>query len=86
MIEVKKIRENEFEVTVEERGSRTRHIVALDSGYYEKLTGKKISKEELIKRSFKFLLKRESKESILSRFNLKIIARYFPEYEAIIKL
>lgn len=86
MINVKKKSETEFEVTVEERGSRTRHTVTLDDGYYEKLSGRKITKEELIERSFKFLLQRESKESILSRFNLKVINRYFPEYEARIKL
>ena len=54
--------------------------------YYEKLTHGKITKEELIERSFEFLLKRESKESILSRFNLKVINIYFPEYEFKIKL
>ena len=86
MIEVKRKSENEFIVTVEENGSRTKHVVTLDNEYYEKLTQKKITEEELIKRSFEFLLKRESKESILSRFNLKVINRYFSEYEAKIRL
>ena len=81
-IEVKRKNENEFLVTVEEDNSRTTHVVTLDNEYYEKLTQEKIVKEELIKRSFQFLLRRESKESILSRFNLKVINRYFPEYEA----
>ena len=86
MIEVKRKSENEFTVIVEEDGSRTRHVVTLDNEYYEKLTQKKITEEELIKRSFEFLLKRESKESILSRFNLKVINRYFPKYESMIRL
>ena len=30
--------------------------------------------------SFRFLLAREPKESILSRFELPVIERYFPEY------
>ena len=85
MIEVKK-KDGEFIVTVEEGGSRTRHVVTLDNEYYEKLTHGKITEKELIKRSFEFLLKRESKESILSKFNLKVINRYFPEYESKIKL
>ncbi|MEW6680805.1 MAG: hypothetical protein AB1297_07320, partial [bacterium] len=55
--------------------------VTLDDGYYQDLTKGNITKEELIERSFEFLLKREPKESILSRFNLKVINRYFPEYE-----
>ena len=75
-----------FIVTVEERGSRTRHTVTLHNEYYEKLTHGKITKEELIEKSFAFLLKRETKEAILSRFNLKVINRYFPEYESTIRL
>ena len=36
---------------------------------------------ELVRESFAFLLERESPASILSRFDLPVIARYFPEYE-----
>ena len=85
MIEVKRKYENEFIVTVEEDGSRTKYVVTVDDEYHEKLTQGKKTKEELIKRSFQFLLKREPKESILSRFNLKVINRFFPEYESEIK-
>ena len=42
------------------------------------------SAEELVRRSFEFLLEREPKESILSRFDLTVISRYFPEYERLI--
>jgi hypothetical protein len=38
--------------------------------------------EALVEASFAFLLERESKESILARFELPIIERYFPEYAA----
>ncbi len=55
--------------------------VGLDDEYWQDLTGGKITKEELIKKSFEFLLEREPKESILSRFNLRIIKQYFPEFE-----
>ncbi|MFW6138618.1 MAG: hypothetical protein ACOC7U_05540 [Spirochaetota bacterium] len=85
MIEVKKMNENEYEVEVSEGGTKSVHQVTVDDGYYNKLTGGRISREELIKKSFQFLLERESKESILSRFNLKVINRYFPEYEKKIK-
>jgi hypothetical protein len=40
-----------------------------------------MSPEDLVKKSFEFLLEREPKESILRSFNLKIISNYFPEYE-----
>jgi hypothetical protein len=92
MVEVKKKSEHEFLVIVRvgsagisEEGSKTEHIVSLDDKYYENLTQGKITKEELIKRSFDFLLEREPKESILPKFNLKVIKNYFPEYEEKIK-
>lgn len=81
MIKVKKKSEHEFIVTVEERESKTQHTVSLDDEYYQKLTGGRITKEELIRDSFEFLLEREPKESILSKFNLKVISQYFPEFE-----
>jgi hypothetical protein len=81
MIDIEKKNQNEFAVVVEERGNKTRHMVTLDDDYYYLLTQGKISKEELIRKSFQFLLEREPKESILSRFNLKVIKGYFPEFE-----
>ncbi|HXE75788.1 MAG TPA: hypothetical protein VNN18_09155 [Candidatus Xenobia bacterium] len=80
-IEVEKLREGEFRVTVAEGGSRTTHQVALTDDYYQKLTDARVTPEELIRGSFEFLLEREPKESILGRFELPVIARYFPEYE-----
>jgi hypothetical protein len=41
--------------------------------------------DDLVARSFDFLLRREPKESILRRFDLLVIARYFPEYETVIR-
>lgn len=81
MIEVKKKNSREFVVKVSEKETKTEHAVTLDDGYYENLTEGRITKEELIKRSFEFLLEREPKESILSKFNLRIINSYFPEFE-----
>ena len=81
MIEVKKKNANVFLVIVDEKGFKTEHNVELDDEYYQKLTNGKIAKEELVKKSFQFLLVREPKESILSSFNLKLIKNYFPEYE-----
>ena len=36
---------------------------------------------DLVERSFAFLLAREPKTSILARFDLPLIGRYFPDYE-----
>ena len=81
MIEVKRKNEQEFVATIKERGTRTEHIVTLDDEYYQHLTDGEITREELIEMSFEFLLEREPKESIFSKFNLKIINNYFPEFE-----
>jgi len=84
MITVKKIGDRTFEVTVAGRTTTT-HRVTVDSSYHEKLTGGHISAEELIEKSFEFLLKRENNTSILRTFKLPIIGRYFPEYETTIR-
>jgi hypothetical protein len=39
-----------------------------------------LPEEELVRASFAFLLDREPAGSILPRFSLDIISRYFPEY------
>ncbi len=70
-----------FQVTVSEGGSQTSHRVTLTSGDYERLTGEACSPDELVRKSFEFLLEREPKESILGEFDITVIARYFPEYE-----
>jgi hypothetical protein len=84
-IDIEKRADGTFQVTVVERDAKTSHRVTLESRYYQSLTGGKISPEELIRQSFAFLLKREPKESILERFDLSVISRYFPEYEREIK-
>ena len=81
MIEVQHEKGNEFVVSVTEGGGNTTHHVTLDDAYHQKLTSGSIGKEELIRKSFEFLLDREPKESILGRFDLPVIGRYFPDYE-----
>jgi len=81
MIEIEKKNKNEFVVLVREKETQSQHLVTLDDAYCQFLTQSKIPKEDLIKKSFQFLLKRETKESILRSFNLQMIKRYFPEYE-----
>jgi len=84
-IEVEKVENSKFRVRVSESGSETTHDVTLSPNNYIKLTAGKVEPEELVRRSFEFLLEREPKESILTRFDLSVISRYFPEYEGEIK-
>ena len=79
-IHVRKTDDHTFEVTVKD-ASTTTHTVTLSQEYYQKLAGGKVSEETLIEKSFEFLLERERNTSILSRFELPVIGRYFPEYE-----
>jgi hypothetical protein len=80
-IEVSRVREGEFLVTVVEGSTQSKHSVTLKEQDYVRLSGGRIEPEDLIVRSFEFLLKRESKESILARFDLLEIAHYFPTFE-----
>ena len=82
-IEVKKQGPETFAVMVT-ANTTTAHTVTLKHDYYQKLAGGKVSPEKLIEKSFEFLLERENNTSVLPRFDLPVIARYFPEFEKII--
>jgi hypothetical protein len=81
-IEVEKVDQFKFRVRVIEGGSESTHDVTVSPGQLAKLAGDKSQPEELVRRSFEFLLEREPKESILARFDLSVISRYFQEYES----
>lgn len=72
-----------FGVQVAEQGGQTRHSVTLTRQAFAQLTGgKQTTPEDLVKRSFEFLLEREPKHQILRQFSLPEISRYFPDYPA----
>ncbi len=83
MIQVEKIDNCTFRVTVE-KGTTTVHEVTVEPSYHHKLTGGKVSAKKLVEKSFEFLLEREPNTSILRSFELPVIGRYFPEYEEVI--
>jgi hypothetical protein len=84
-IEIDKIDESTFGVRVVEGRSESIHRVTLTEKDRRKLGGESTRAEELIMRSFDFLLAREPKESILAEFDLPLIGHYFPEYERELK-
>jgi hypothetical protein len=71
----------EFEVLVSEGNSETRHAVTMARATFERLAGAKHTPEQCVEAAFRFLLDREPKESILRRFDVEIISRYFPDFE-----
>jgi hypothetical protein len=84
MIEVRRRGEGdplEFEVVVREGQGASRHYVTMQKALCERLTGGKHTPERCLEAAFRFLLDREPKESILGRFDVTVISRYFPEFE-----
>ncbi|MCH8741723.1 hypothetical protein IH779_02385 [Patescibacteria group bacterium] len=84
-LEIKKEKEMKngwkFLVEVGDDKDKIEYSVTFDKDYWEKLTDSRHVPEEVVRKSFEFLLQREPKESILREFNLKVISNYFPEYE-----
>jgi hypothetical protein len=73
-------------VVIDRRGERTEHSVTV-SQHDVKRWGRGSAKEDvedLVQRSFAFLLEREPPSSIMRTFDLSVIERYFPEYDRII--
>ena len=62
-------------------GAPTSHDVTVSAADLERLTPGAADPEDLVARSFAFLLAREPKTSILRHFDLPVIGHYFPEYE-----
>ncbi len=80
-ITVTPLEKSSYQVSVEDArdGSRSNHQVTVTPAHLARYAPG-VSPERLLKASFEFLLEREPKESILSRFDLEVIERYFPEY------
>jgi hypothetical protein len=79
MISIRSLGDNRYEVKVS-ASTTTRHIVTIQPDDYQSITGGEVSRLELLRESFRFLLEREPNTSILSNFDLMVIQRYFPEY------
>jgi len=72
-------------VTIAEGGTESTHTVAIRDEDLDRLAAGATDPTDLVRRSFAFLLEREPKEAILRSFDLPIIGRFFPEYEATIR-
>ena len=70
-----------FQVVVSDDTSQSRHDVTMTEDTYTRLAGEHDTPTDVIEAAFRFLLDRESKESILERFDVEVISRYFPEFE-----
>jgi hypothetical protein len=85
-IQVRQVESFLFEVTVS-GNAETMHHVSISPDYAKKIGGESPTAllPLLVERSFEFLLAREPNTSILRKFDLSVINRYFPEYEKTIQ-
>ena len=73
-----------FRVRVQEAKGATTHRVTAKAADLARLSRAGETPEAFLVRCFEFLLEREPKESIMSSFDVMVIARYFPEFESTI--
>jgi hypothetical protein len=73
------------DVAVGDDPGATRHRVSVSEDTLARLAPGASEPTQLVRASFEFLLEREPRESILHSFELPLIGRYFPEYEATIR-
>jgi hypothetical protein len=71
-------------VTLSDKRGRSAHQVRVARQDMNRLAPGATVPDDLVRRSFEFLLEREPRQSILASFDLPLIGRYFPEYEATI--
>jgi hypothetical protein len=68
-------------IRLTDEGGTGEHLVRVTRADLDRLAPGATDPEDLVRRSFEFLLEREPRTSILREFDLPVIARYFPEYE-----
>lgn len=61
-------------------GDRTRHTVTVPPADMQRLQRGDETPEQSVERVMRFLLDREPPESIMRRFTLDDVVRYFPEF------
>ena len=72
-------------LVTDDDGSTSEHDVAVAREDLARLAPGADDPNDLVRRSFEFLLAREPKESILRSFDLPVIGRYFPEFVHVIR-
>ena len=79
-LSIKKLSDDVFTVTVAETSTTTHTVTVTDQSLYD-LTDNNVTKTQLLKFSFNFLLDKEPNTSILLSFDINVISRYFSDYK-----
>ena len=83
-INIKELSPNTFNVAIYSN-TETNHQVTISDNFVTEYQIKNLTKKEIIEQSFIFLLQREPNTSILRKFDIGVIANYFPEYKKLFK-
>ena len=84
VLKITKIDKDTREVVVQ--STTTQHIVKVSDKVLTEFTFNKLSKEQFLKKSFLFLLRKEPNTSIQGDFNIEDIENFFPEFRNIYKV
>ena len=80
-IKITRVGDHEYGVEVTEGDVTTSHRVTVPSQLLDRWSVSDTDEEVVVRESMEFLLEREPVTSIMERFSLSVISRYFPEYE-----
>ena len=80
LFSIEKQTDDVFVVTVAD-GITTTHTVTVTDKSLTDLTDNNVTKTQLLEFSFNFLLDREPNTSILSKFDINVISKYFSNYK-----
>ena len=84
VLKITKIDKDTREVVVQ--STTTQHIVKVSDKVLTEFTFNQLSKEQFLKKSFLFLLRKEPNTSIEGDFNIEDIENFFPEFRNIYKV
>jgi len=79
-VDVERRADGSFEVSIRQGSVVSRHAVTVPPGLAADLGHPEADPKHLVATSVSFLLEREPASSILRRFGLEEVERYFPEY------
>jgi hypothetical protein len=85
ILNITQIDKDTFEVVVQ-GDTTTRHVVKVSDQALTNFTFDKMSKEQFVKKSFLFLLKKEPNTFIHGDFQIEEIENFFPEFRNIYKV
>lgn len=80
-IKITSLGNHEYGVELTEGDVTSSHHVTVPSQLLDRWSISEADEESVVRESMQFLLEREPATSIMERFSLSVISRYFPEYE-----